>query len=528
MAAMVAAAALADEPTAEVDLGELSGNASVTFGIDLDEGKTGFKNEGESTLKINIANKGSKSTEGDGVWAELKAEVTQDVKFKSHGSSTDESGIGDWDGDNGGKVKVAEAKIHIGSAYISILKGNTQVGAFKVPNAIMSADNDNAVRLKDVIDEDKHSWGVTLGYGTDDFGLDFDFRSSSADAVAAAPGTNIYEVMQLSNGATAWEVADADNGTTVTAGHVEKGKIKTAYATTHKILRTETVGATAAEGTNYYTNNYALAAEAKLNDTNSFVPGLFADFGVTYQLKDKNFGLGFNAGYKLPVGETFYVKPTVGLNMVKPDGIDATMNLVGGVLFGWGDTADANAGVPYLDGDYAKKVTPGVGVAFAIPDLTADGNKVIALVPSFYSGELVPNLTAAAVAEIDLVTGDGAPDPTIAVAGGVKYTLEVGDSIKVSPYAGGRFISLKGAAPTTSVFYEKDKGIRANTDNGGKKDTAVALTDDSIVNVKLGAEISGLLNNTTFNVFWQSRNLTSDSDLKAKVGTVNFSCKIAL
>ncbi|MBQ4237009.1 MAG: autotransporter, partial [Treponema sp.] len=171
----MAASAMADEPVADLNVAEVSGNATVTWGADLDNSfASGFKNEGEATLKVNFANKGSKSTEGDGVWGELGVEVTQNVGFKSHTGSTDESGIGYWDGDNGGKIKVSAAKLHFGPVYVGITKGDTQVGDYKVTNAIMSADNgDNAIQIGGVGPADV-SQGIVAGYGDDNFGIDVD------------------------------------------------------------------------------------------------------------------------------------------------------------------------------------------------------------------------------------------------------------------------------------------------------------------------------------------------------------------
>ena len=53
MAAM-AFGAFADEPVADVNVAEFSGNAAVTWGVDLDSGTTGFQNSTEVNLKLNL------------------------------------------------------------------------------------------------------------------------------------------------------------------------------------------------------------------------------------------------------------------------------------------------------------------------------------------------------------------------------------------------------------------------------------------------------------------------------------------
>ncbi len=465
MAAAAAALSFADEPVADLKVAEFSGNATVEWGVDLDDATTGFRNKGEATLKVNIANKGSKSTSGEGIWAEIGVEATSNVGLKSTATATGGEGTGFiHDGDNLGKVKVSAAKLHFGPVYLGIMEGNTQVGAFKVPNAIMSADNDNAVRLTDVPATNNRNHGIVLGYGDNNFGLDVDFRSSPV-------------------------------------------------------------------GEDYYTNNYGFAAEAQLKSTNSFLPGLFADVGFAYELPNNGdttnasyMGLGANAGYKLSLGEKFYLNPTVGYTMgisTASGNTTTGMDLVGGVLFGWGDTDNANAGVPYLDGDYAKKVTPGVGVAVKLANLANDTTRSLLVVPSFYSGNLIPNLAAGAVAEIAVPLTSGSNTFNLGIAGGLKYTLAIGDNVKIAPYAGARFIN---GTTTTSVFGN------TNTDNGNKGDKTKHATDDKILNVKAGVEFTGLINNTTFNAWYQSRNLSlsGDNTEKAKFGTINLSCKIAL
>ena len=68
----------AAEPVADVNVAEFSGNASVQWGVDLDTGKTGFKNAYEVNLKLNLLNNGSKSTTGDGIWGELVIKTDSD------------------------------------------------------------------------------------------------------------------------------------------------------------------------------------------------------------------------------------------------------------------------------------------------------------------------------------------------------------------------------------------------------------------------------------------------------------------
>ncbi len=478
---MVAGAAFAD-PEADFNLAEVSGNAAVTWGVDLDEGTTGFKNSTDATVKLNLVNSGTKSTEGEGIWAELGVKYDGSLQVKSNTDPVFDGGV----------ASIDAAKLHFYNFYVGIKSGDTTVGEFKVPNAVYSSQTgvDNVV-------DPSHDQGIVLGYGDNkNMSFDFDFRSNKVESAATdgywtgADGETYATLEELTKAGTTVETAVGTNGWT--AG-------------------------TAAGTDNYYTNDYGLAAEFKLLDSNEFLPGLFATVGGSFQINSKVFGLGASAGYKLALNETYYVKPTVGFTMSKADVSaegDPTMTLAAGILFGWGDEADANAGVPYLSQDSAKKVTPGIGVAAYVP-LSPSGT--IQIVPSLYTGTLVENLTAAVLAEIDITEG---ADPAFGVAGGLKYAIAATDSVTVTPFAGVRF--SKGA--TLGALTDANE---ANTDNGGKTDADAGAAAE-LLNVKVGFDVAGLINNTTFSVDWTSRDLMSDADGKSMLGTINVTCKIAL
>ncbi|MBR6143453.1 MAG: hypothetical protein IKQ23_04125 [Treponema sp.] len=498
MAAMVAAAALADEPVAELGV-ELSGDATLTWGVDLDQGDTGFKNEANAKAVVTFVKEGTKSTEGDDVWAEVGVKFDGNLKYKLDGDGSDK-----FEKD-GGKIALDVAKLHIGDLYIGLKSGDITVGEFKLPNAITA----EALKLDNV--GGKESQGLVAGYGTDDFGIAVDFRSlpesqgATEDVYVYTDGSTFY-----SSDKDTWDTFKEANPTAVLITTI-KGD---------------------AGANDYYTNHYGLAAEAELKDSNSFVPGLFAKAGVSFAFgsehqfnEGKNLGFGVSAGYKLPVGDTFYLKPAVAFTGSKDGDADMVSNLGASVLFGWGDTADANAGVYYLDNDDAKKVTPGVGVAFLMKDLSADP-KVFEIVPSFYSGDIVPGLKAGVVGDIQMSTAEGA-DPVFGVAGGVSYELAVGDAIKVTPKAGFRFATENVAGSNYLAVIKHE-----NKDNGNKNDIANAdTTDDAtnkgLLNFKAGVDISGLIENTTFGAYYQSRNLKALKD-NGKAGTFNVFVKVSL
>ena len=234
------------------------------------------------------------------------------------------------------------------------------------------------------------------------------------------------------------------------------------------------------DGSNQYTNDYALAAEAAFKDSNEFVTGLEVKAGIAYQFADNaKVAYAASAAYKVDLGD-YYLKPTVGYTSAN--------KMVGAVLFGWGDEANADAGVYYLTGDDYKKVTPGVSVVY-VKDLDNDdaaGDIKVAL----NLGSKVENLKLAALADIDMNTKD---KTKIDVKAGCAYDIKA-DDITITTKAGTNW---------------------ANKDSGeGEK-----------LMVSAGVDVAGVINNTTLSVEYVSGNLLADP---AKKGTVNFTAKIAL
>ena len=428
MAAM-AFGAFADEPVADVNVAEFSGNAAVTWGVDLDSGKTGFKNSTEVNLKLNLLKGGTKSTTGDGVWGELVLKADGDpIQWQQTAFSDTAFGAnkGMMDGDAlKYKVYVDTAKINFGPAYVGIKSGNTTVGELKLDSAIRA----DKAWLGNV--GANKTQGIVVGFDSDVVKVDVDLRSESAAA--------------------------------------------------------------------QYSNDYGIAAEAELKA----VENLSVKAGVSYEFAENGvLAYAASAGYKLAIDDTFYVRPQVGITGVK----DADPTLAAGVLFGWGAMADANAGVYYLDGDAAKKVTPGVSVNAYIP-LAEDGG--IVLRPSFFSGELVPGLTAAAIADFMIPTAEGA-DAEFGFAFGAKYAITA-DALTITPKAGIAFATMEGGLDT-----DKQNETVTNIEDG-----------TNVMQVKAGVDVAGLIDNTTLSVEWVSGDLITDV-MESQAGTLNFTAKIAL
>lgn len=566
IAALACGMVFADEPAIDTKVAELSGNAEVKWGVDLDAGQHGFSHSGDQKLKINISNEGTKESEGDGIWA--------DIQVKGKGVNIENGAVKD------GTASVERAKIHINDFYIDIKSGHTQVGEFKPDTAVHS---DFAVLKSAGIDFEN---GIQAGYDAEAFKFSLDFRSYKA---AKTNYTSSYGI--------AFNAGLKDNlvpGLTVDAGVAYNLSPEYVQCADPAIEATVTA------------DNASLANHAAAIPEWDADKGKVSNAGAFGAATKKDFhrlAYGFKAAYKLAIGDDgLYVKPSAGIagtyetynQAVGKDwkaGTDSSMAVAVGALFGWGDiNKDAKAGVPYLDVDGSKKVSPGVGVVAYIPlasvstfneTKTTTYDKLKALiVPSFYLGEdKVSGLKAAAYGEIGIYnfqkpedkykaasTGtqvlESASDDfktkvfkgivkenettAIAFAAGLSYGLTLDNDWTVTPKAGFRYANGAYVSNNTSAY--------ANTgifDKLGMQNTFIEGSDvgkktyaGDFFNLSAGVELGGAINNTTFSANYTSANLSnaiSDDAAKStpayakdtkyynvKLGTFDIGCKISL
>ena len=159
----------AAEPVANVNVSEFSGNASVTWGVDLDSKETGFSNKTEATLKLNLLDGGNASTKGDGVWGE--------IKIKTDGDTFAKATIGDALTLPGLKLKVDKAILHFGeNAYITLKEESVKVGEYKLDTALAA---EQTKTTKDGSPD--HKYGIVAGYSNDAFTADLAIKSAKDD-----------------------------------------------------------------------------------------------------------------------------------------------------------------------------------------------------------------------------------------------------------------------------------------------------------------------------------------------------------
>ena len=498
----------AAEPVADVNITEFKGDASVQWGVDLDSGKTGFKNSASVTLKLNLLNKGSKSTTGDGVWGELVIKTNGDTFAKATNLS--------YLALPAMNVVVDKAQINFGPAYVGITAGDTEVGKLKMDAAVKSADSDNAVTLPSVGSKN-YTQGITIGYKNDMFNVAADVRSY-------AESIGVWRLDYVPAGYP--DQVRIDLPGTLYGSEDDAKAAKKEVENYYKSIGT-TVDVSITKIGNYYKNadqyshKYAMALEGEFTGVEnlSVKAGVSYDFGELQGDAQSTLGYSTSAGYKLALNDTFYLRPQVGFAGASKFGevgdisiSNTEMNMVAGVLFGWGDIGvDANPGVYYMDTDDYKKVSPGVSLVVTQPLVSVskvgstttnryEDKYGVTLTPSFYSGEIIPGLTSAVYSNIGIATQkDVDTKVTFDIAAAAKYAI---------PVAAGTI------TPQVGVKY-----ANANANKGTESLTT-----------KIGVDVAGFVANTTFFTVYDSGNfLAKDKAGKSKpsYGTLNFGAKIS-
>jgi len=462
LALAMIAGVFADEPVAEASVATFSGNASVTWGVDLDEERTGFKNDVGADLKVTLVKEGEKVTSGEGVWAELK--------IKTEGLQINNAAI------EKGTASLEEAKIHFGpAAYVGIKAGDTTVGEFKAPRI----NDSNDVKVPNVGAD--RSQGIVIGYSAGDiFSINADFRS----------------------------VEKYDND----------------YAAALDVTSKPISGLTLKAGASFGFESFFESAD--------YLKSLAADDFIA--TVEERMAFGGSAAYKMNIGDNgMYIEPGIGyVNTVKDIvGADPAQPAVwsmskGQMTFGFvfglngDDAADsahfmpkAKAGVSVatlLDFD-AVRTYNDAGTVTAAPG-------AIPLYVDFFTGtKLVDGLAASAFVYLDDLTSvyDGqaktAKMSGLSVGLGAKYAVKVNE-LTITPNAG------------------------FTLDSDTSEIDASNNTSATDVNLKIGADLAGLINNTTFSVLYTGGPFSKDVTTTAgtaetveanKKGTIDFTVKIS-
>ncbi len=372
LAMAMVASVFAAEPVANLSVTEFTGNASVTWGVDLDASKTGFENAATASLKLNIIDGGSKATASD-------ADVWGEIAIKTDGDTFEKAENGALPASPAVTVKVDYAKLHVGPAYIGITSGNTKVGGIKV----VSATANESIAADEVAAVEDHSQGITLGLDLDGVAnFTVDFRSAKAGeskysnnyGLAAEVDVKAVENLTLVGGVS----VDFDNISKIAAG------VKAAYemALTDVFYIKPQVGYTYNDGANAVAGGLLFGwNKAEAQDTNIY-------------FINKKVANGASA-------EVLYENDKVKLNAGIWDSATLIDNLTFGAEFTAADVKAADKGTVIAEAKYVAavgdgKVTPKAGVKVDL------GTKVTAVKAGVECAGFVPFTTFS----VDYATAD--------------------------------------------------------------------------------------------------------------------------
>lgn len=548
-------AVFADEPSAEAKVAEFTGDAAVTFGVNLDNYGTGFKNEVGGKIKLNLLKGGDKSTTGDGVWGELKITV-KDFNVQAKADKPVE--LLKKSDDDDIKVEIDTAKIHIGPAYVGIKSGDFNYGGgFWYPNALNYKDDNDKDFNRNPAAKLEYNQGLVLGYEQKDlFKVEASVRTKKdtgkkldkVEGVILPKDTEIKKGEYFKTSEGAHDNVDTDDVfadaalTDPIPGKTDVKKLKNTKTVFKRVMK---------DGdTDYWTNKYAFGIYGEVTPITGLKVGVGTAYALgkvttdtplykaTIQDKDNRGDINFFTGaeYKLPLGEKYVVQPVVTYTLYAdaqwnktdeklfyPEQLKTNM-LNAGVRFGWGEEKKSNSllydffGKNTLvydtnkDDKGDKKLLPGVSL-FASFDLRKDAMKAkIPLMLTFYSGEFVKNLNVAALTYVN------AAEDAWKTVKEKEYDLQIG-------LAASYDVKLNDITivPAAALLWENDTGKVLN--NPAHRD---------VVRAEAKVDVKGFVQNTTFSLFWDGakfETITVNSKVdsyKLKNGELGLKAKIAL
>jgi hypothetical protein len=404
---------------------ELTGDASVTFGTDLDTGKSGFATDQNIKLKINLLNLGeiwADNPHALPVWGEIRICTEGDpLRYYVDDNSGTNLALNDsGDTEDGAfKIYVDRAKIHIGNAFINLYDRNySNLGYVN------------------------YTTGPDVAY--EFIGIDTDRRYGQL-----LTGKTLQTYLSSTD--------DSDTVYGLQAGYEMNNVFKVAadFASTSKWTAgsTDTTQDTADPSQNatdwVYKFTGSLLVVPNLEVQAGYSNGILGNDSVYKQ--DMRFG--GQVSYQWDMFDIFYLKPKAGITMVQIEGKGKAYPLVsGGFLLGWEDKQTAfdtwfsNTRPRYIENDYGAY--PGLAIAAEYADkklaedcvMNSDGrytsvdHDVLILHGSFNTGNglLIKNFEA--VGAIDII--DALSDKMVLGAtAGVKYSMPVSKYFSINPKA---------------------------------------------------------------------------------------------
>jgi hypothetical protein len=381
----------------------IEGDATMTFGVNLETGATGITNASSANLKITFVPKASEESEAvDGVYGWIKLKDFQWTPNANDGADKDFKAPG------------VEAKIIIGPAFINILGASNNVNYASLGMGRTTVDKDDdpftdtlKINTPIVAGNPGVSVGADLGV------IKFEVGASSALNWSTTADSTTREVVILTaapTAATGVRYFAIGYVNAVNGGGAEAGEEITNFtgAVYPLAVVKETITAGRAANVN---NDYNFWGMVGL----TAVENLTLDVKVNYAMSTETLGLGVRAGYKLMLDEMF-LQPMVGFDFNAKD--PSEWELGAGVQFSFGGADIKRNFFGAADGyNEDQTIRNGVGVGF---HMSSDEDIDPTLQFTFFDGALIPVVDVTAIATLNL-----ADDLVLALGARVSADLGV-------------------------------------------------------------------------------------------------------
>ena len=388
---------------------DLTGDASVTWGFDMDTGRSGFTSDQNVKLKMDVLNLGEvwagDNKEALPIWGEIRIYTKGDpIRYMVDSDSETDPYVNNGDF----AIMVDKAKVHVGDAYFTVFDKNYSDLGYV--NYTTGSD----VAFSFMAADPKYRYGKLTKRNLHTYLSSFDESSNVYGVTAGYEMPNVFKVQADVASTMEW-IAGSDNHTSDTADPSHNA-------------------------TDYV---YKVSGELNLIKNLSIQAGFSSGIlGADSTIKpDLRFGA--QADYQCNLFDIFYVKPSVGVTMLQLEGMGSIYPLIsGGILFGWEDRQRAfdYYGCKYSRDDYG----PYPGLAFAcqyadskIAEYTTffsaqnllgtfTGSDLLVLHGSFNTGNnlLVKNLEAVGAVDVVNALSDRC---VIGYTAGAAYYLPLGN-----------------------------------------------------------------------------------------------------
>lgn len=309
----------------------LTGDASVTWGFDMDTGRSGFTTDQNIKLKMDILNLGEvwlDEEEGLPLWGEIRIFTKGDpLRYMVDA----DSGTALYENKGDFKILVDRAKVHFGNGYLTVFdKEYSDLGYVNY-----TTGSDVAFSFM-AADTTKRRYGKLTKRNLHTYLSSFDENATVWGAAAGYEMPKVFKVQADVASTMRWIAGSSDS----TQDSADLSKDATDYLV--KV-----------------SGEFNMIPDLSLQA--GFSSGILGeDSTVKHDLR-----LGGEAEYEWNFYDIYYLKPSVGLTMIQKESTGSLYPLFSaGLLLGWEDEQDA---FDYWDCKYSKDdYGPYPGLAFAI------------------------------------------------------------------------------------------------------------------------------------------------------------------